>query len=55
MHFRWNERDIHSKCIAVIPCLSMNVMQKLLKDSCSEYISDVPGEMIRLHSKNDQK
>ena len=36
---------ISDKRIAVIPTLSMNVLQKLLTDSCPEYILDIPDAM----------
>ena len=42
------------KRITVNPSLSMTVLQKLLTDSCPEYISDLPDEIKRLHDKNDQ-
>ena len=34
-----------SKCIAIIPGLSMNVLQKLLKDCYEEYILHMPDEI----------
>ena len=37
-----------SQCIAVIPSSFMNVLQKLLRDSCSEYISVILDEIKRI-------
>ena len=45
---------IFGKHITFVPSLSMNVLQKLLKDSCPEYITGITDVSKRLRDEKNQ-